>query len=187
MLLAGKAMHMSPMQQTGDDGLKSAPVLAAGAALALCLAAAVAVRFRPYDPAAPAGSETILDYCLLFGVWLVPFASVCFARRLFEGSRFRFALSWLVGFLVPWLLLVYETYFPHVPPEGSYCTEAEQCLQVTAFAAIATGVINVLDSFVERMLCKSRGGCRLSRAGLQMTVFLSVLALGVFFLLMLML
>lgn len=87
--------------QTGR--LKKIPVLAAGLALALCLTAVVALRFRTYDPSVPAGSETILDYCLLAGVWLVPFASVCFAKRLFEGHRFRFALSWLVGFLIPWL------------------------------------------------------------------------------------
>ena len=140
------------------DRLKRIPVLAAGAALALCLAAVVALRFRTYDPSVPAGSETVLDYCVLAGVWLVPFASVCFAKRLFEGHRFRFALSWLVGFLIPWLLLVYETYFPHVPPEGSYCTEAEQCLGFAVMIAIVSGAINVLDSFVECLLCKLVNG-----------------------------
>ena len=92
------------MHQVNNRSKKTS-VFVAGAALALCLAAVVAVRFQTYDPAAPAGSETILDYLLLAGVWLVPFASVCFAKRLFEGRRFRFALSWLVGFLIPWLLL----------------------------------------------------------------------------------
>lgn len=145
---------MNLTQQTGNNRSKKIPVLAAGAALALCLGAVVAIRFKTCDPAVPAGSETILDYCLFAGVWLVPFASVCFAKRLFEGYRFRFALSWLVGFLIPWLLLVYETYFPHTPPEGSYCTEAEQCLGFAAMIAIISGGINVFDSLVERMLCK---------------------------------
>lgn len=145
---------------------KKTSVFVAGAALALCLAAVVAVRFQTYDPSASAGSETILDYCLLAGVWLVPFASVCFAKRLFEGHRFRFALSWLVGFLIPWLLLVYETYFPHAPPEGSYCTEVEQCFLFAIFIAITTGVINAADSFVEWMLCKLGNGC------LRLTVWL---------------
>ena len=151
------------MHQVNNRSKKTS-VFVAGAALALCLAAVVAVRFQTYDPAAPAGSETILDYLLLAGVWLVPFASVCFAKRLFEGRRFRFALSWLVGFLIPWLLLVYETYFPHTPPEGSYCTEAEQCLGFAAMIAIISGGINVFDSLVERMLCKLgnivKGSCK---------------------------
>ena len=147
-------MTMNLTQQTGNNRSKRIPVLAAGIALALCLGAVVAVRFQTYDPAAPAGSETVLDYFLLAGVWLVPFASVCFAKRLFEGCRFRFVLSWLFGFLIPWLLLVYETYFPHTPPEGSYCTEADQCLGFAVLVAITTGVINVVDSCVERLLCK---------------------------------
>ena len=130
--------------------LKGVPCALAVTALALCLAAVVAVRFQTYDPSASAGSETILDYCLLAGVWLVPFASVCFAKRLFEGRRFRFALSWLVGFLIPWLLLVYETHFPHTPPEGSYCTKVEQCFLFAIFVAVITGVINAVDSLVER-------------------------------------
>ena len=159
---------------------KKIPVLAAGAVLALCLAAVVAVRFRPYDPAAPAGSETILDYCLLFGAWLVPFASVCFARRLFKGHSLRFALSWLVGFLVPWLLLAYETYFPNTPPEGSYCTEAEQCFGLAVFVAIVTGVINVFDLLVERLLCKLGSGGLLVPAWFQLMVLLSVLMIGGF-------
>ena len=110
-------MNMNLTQQTGNNRSKRIPVLAAGIALALCLVAVVVVRFQPYDPSVPAENESFLDYALLAGVWLVPFASVCFAKRLFEGRRFRFALSWLVGFLIPWLLLVYETYFPHTPPE----------------------------------------------------------------------
>lgn len=94
-------MNMNLTQQTGNNRSKRIPVFAAGIALALCLAAVVAARFKTYDPSVPAESETILDYCLFAGVWLVPFASVCFAKRLFEGRRFRFALSWLVGFLIP--------------------------------------------------------------------------------------
>ena len=144
---------MNETRQIGNRPNRIA-VLVAGTVLALCLAAAVAVRFQTYDPAAPAGDETIFDYCLLAGVWLVPFASVCFAKRLFEGRRFRFPLSWLVGFLIPWLLLVYETYFPRTPPEGSYCTEAEQCLQFAIIVAIMTGVVNCLDSLVERLFRK---------------------------------
>ena len=79
-------MKMDVMQKTGNRSRRIA-VLASGIALTLCLGAVVAVRFQTYDPAVPAGSETILDYCLLAGVWLVPFASVCFAKRLFEGRR----------------------------------------------------------------------------------------------------
>ena len=86
-------MNLNLRKQTGNNRTKRIPVLAAGMALALCLGAFVAVRFQTYDPAVPAGSETILDYLLLAGAWLVPFASVCFAKRLFEGRRFRFALS----------------------------------------------------------------------------------------------
>ena len=149
---------------------KRIAVFATGTALALCLAAVVAARFQTYDPSEPAGSETILDYCLLAGVWLVPVASVCFAKRLFVGHRFRFALSWLVGFLIPWLLLVYELYFPHVPPEGSYCTKAEQCFQFAILVAIITGVINAIDSLVEWLLCK------LGSAGLRLAVWFPVMA-----------
>ncbi len=148
---------MNLMQHRGNRS-RGIAVFVSGAVLALCLAAVVAVRFQTYDPSASAGSETIFDFCLLAGMWLVPFASVCFAKRLFEGHWFRFALSWLVGFLIPWLLLVYETYFPHAPPEGSYCTEGEQCFLSAIFIAIITGVINVADSFVERMLCKLGNG-----------------------------
>lgn len=178
---------MNLTQQTSSDRLKKIPVFAAGVALALCLAAVVAYRFQTYDPAVPAGSETILDYCILAGVWLVPFASVCFAKRLFEGHRFRFALSWLVGFLIPWLLLVYETYFPHVPPEGNYSTEAEQCIQFAIFVAIITGVVNVFDSFVERMLCKWSNRCLCFAVWLPLMVLLSVLMLGIVSIMVLML
>ena len=69
-------MNMNLTQQTGNNRSKRIPVFAAGIALALCLAAVVAVRFKTYDPSVPAESETILDYCLFAGVWLVPFASV---------------------------------------------------------------------------------------------------------------
>lgn len=179
-------MNMNLTQQTGNNRSKRIPVFAAGIALALCLAAVVAVRFKTYDPSVPAESETILDYCLFAGVWLVPFASVCFAKRLFEGRRFRFALSWLVGFLIPWLLLVYETYFPHIPPEGSYCTEAEQCLLSAIFIAIITGVINAADSFVEWMLCKLGNGCLRFTAWHPLMVLLSVLMLGVVSVIMMM-
>ena len=167
---------MNVMQQTGNRSRRIA-VLASGIVLTLCLAAVVAYRFQTYDPAVPAGSETFLDYCLLAGMWLVPFSSVCFAKRLFEGHRFRFALSWLVGFLIPWMLLVYETFFPHVPPEGSYCTEAEACLQFAILIALVTGGINVFDSLVERQLCRLGSG-RL-RSWLPLMVLLSVLMLGV--------
>ena len=180
-------MNMNLTQQTGNNRSKRIPVLAAGIALALCLGAVVAVRFQTYDPAAPAGSETVLDYFLLAGVWLVPFASVCFAKRLFDGCRFRFVLSWLVGFLIPWLLLVYETYFPHTPPEGSYCTETEQCLGFAVMIAIISGAINVFDSFVERMLCKLGGGCVRFAVWLQLMVLLAVLTLGVLSIIYLML
>jgi hypothetical protein len=115
----------------------------------------------------------------LAGVWLVPFTSVCFAKRLFLGHRFRFALSWLVGFLIPWLLLVYETYFPHTPPEGSYGTEVELCIQFAILVAIITGIINVFDSFVEWMLCKLSSRCLHFAAWLPLMVLLSVVILGI--------
>ncbi|MBQ8124502.1 MAG: hypothetical protein IJ173_01315 [Kiritimatiellae bacterium] len=134
------------------------PVLAAGIALALCLAAVFGGSCLPYDPAGAGGDESFLECCavccVVAGVMFLPVASVCFAKRLFAGRRFRFILSWLVGFLIPWLLLVYETYFPQVPPEGSYCTEVEQCFQFAIFIAIITGVVNAVDSLVERLLCK---------------------------------
>ena len=134
------------------------PVLAAGMALVLCLAAIFVGSCLPYDPAGEGGDEPFLEccivYCAVAGLMLLPVASVCFAKRLFAGCRFRFILSWLVGFLIPWLLLVYETYFPQVPPEGSYCTEAEQCFHFAIFIVIITGVINAVDSLVERLLCK---------------------------------
>ena len=178
---------MNLTQQTGNDRSKKTPVLAAGVALALCLGAFVAVHFQTYDPAVPAGGETILGYCLFAGVWLVPFASVCFAKRLFEGHRFRFVISWLVGFLIPWLLLVYETYFPHAPPEGSYFTEAGECLGFAAMIAIISGAINVFDSFVERMLCRLSSGCIRFAIWLQLMVLLAVLTLGVISIIVLML
>lgn len=153
-------------------------VFTAGIALALCLGAVVAVRFQTYDPAASAGSETFLDFCLIAGVWLVPFASVTFAKRLFEGHRFRFVLSWLVGFLIPWLLLVYETYFPHTPPEGSYCTKAEECFQSAFFIAIATGVISGLDSLIELVLRKFGNKHPRVAAWIQLETLSSVLLVG---------
>lgn len=137
-----------------DLRLRRIAVFVAGTALALCLAAVVVVRFQTYDSSAPVEDETISDYCLMVGVWLVPVASVCFAKRLFEGHRFRFVLSWLIGFLIPWLLLVYETYFPHTPLEGSYCTEAEACIQFAILMAAITGIINVFDSVVEMLIYK---------------------------------
>lgn len=153
-------------------------VFATGTALTLCLAAVVAVRFQTHDPSASAGSETILDHCLLAGAWLVPITSVCFAKRLFEGHRFRFALSWLIGFLIPWLFLVYETFFPHVQPEGSYCTDVEQCFQFAIFVAVATGVINGFDSLAEWLLSRLSGR-RLCFAGwLPFMAPLSLLMLG---------
>ena len=80
-------MNMNLTQQTGNNRSKRIPVLAAGMALALCLGAFVAVRFQTYDPAVPAGSETILDDLLLAGVWLVPFASVCFFLKMILQER----------------------------------------------------------------------------------------------------
>ena len=55
---------MNPTRQASNDRLKRIPVLVAGVVLALCLAAAVAARFQTCDPAASAGSETLLDYCI---------------------------------------------------------------------------------------------------------------------------
>lgn len=165
--------------QQGDNRPRRIAVFAAGVALALCLAAAVAVRFQTYDPAASAGSETFLDYCLFAGLWLVPFASVCFAKRLFYGCRFRFVLSWLVGFLIPWALLVYETCFPHSPQEGSYCTKTWEVFQSAFFVIIVTGVINGFDSLIERLLCKFGNRHSCFGAWLQMAVLFSVLLVGV--------
>lgn len=174
-----KVRKVDFMQQQRDNRPGKIAVFAAGIVLALCLAASVSVRFQTYDPAASAGSETFLDYCLFAGVWLVPFASVAFAKRLFDGHRFRFALSWLVGFLIPWLLLVYETYFPHTPPEGSYCTKIEECFQCAFFIAIVTGVICGLDSLIEWALCKFGNRQSSIAAWIQLSVLSSVLLVGV--------
>ena len=126
----------------------------AAAFLFLCLAAAVAVRFRTYDPTASADNDTIFDYCLFAGIALLPVASVCFAKCLFIGRRFRLLLSWLVGFLIPWAVLVYEIFYPNTPPEGSYCTNAEACVQSAFFIAVITGAINGFDSLMERLLVR---------------------------------
>ena len=177
---------MNLTDQTNNSPRKFS-VIAAGVALVLCLAAVVVVRFQPYDPATPSDGETIIDYCLLAGAWLVPFASVCFAKRLLEGRRFRFALSWLVGFMIPWALLLYETFFPHVPPEGSYCTKAEECLHLAIVLAVMSGAINASDSLVERLLCKCRNRSLRVVAWLPLMWLFSVLILGAVFEILLML
>lgn len=136
------------------DVTKKNSVLAAGGVLFLCMSAVFAVRFRTYDPAASADSDTIFDYCIFAGMALLPVASVCFAKSLFVGRRFRFPLSWLVGFLIPWAVLVYEIFYPKTPPEGSSCTKAEECLGIAILVAIITGAVNGFDSLVERLLAK---------------------------------
>lgn len=114
-------------------------VLAAAAVLILCLASVVAIRFRTYDPAASADSDTIFDYCIFAGMALPPpVASVCFAKSLFVGRRFRFPLSWLVGFLMTWVFLL----------------KAQVCFGSAVFGAIITLIINGFDSLVERLLAK---------------------------------
>ena len=116
------------MQTRTSNVRKRNTVLAAAAVLFLCLASVVAIRFRTYDPAA--------------------------SSDLFIGRRFRFLLSWLVGFLIPWAVLVYEIFYPKTPPEGSYCTKAEECLGIAILVAIITGAVNGFDSLVERLLAK---------------------------------
>lgn len=138
----------------GNKRSKRISVFAAGTFLVLCLSAAVLARFLPYDPAAAAGSETFWDFFTMIGTMLLPVASVCFAKRLFAGHRFRFVLSWLVGFLIPWSLLIYEVLFPNVPPEGSYLTETEECVGITIFIAILSLLLNIFDSLAERLLHK---------------------------------
>ena len=129
-------------------------VLAAASVLFLCLASVVAIRFRTYDPAASSDSDTLFDYCIFAGMALLPVASVCFAKSLFIGQRFRFLLSWLVGFLIPWAVLVYEIFYPKTPPEGSYCTKAEECFGIAILVVVITGTVNGFDSLVERLLAK---------------------------------
>lgn len=164
-----------------NDRLKKAPVIAAGIALALCLAAVVIVHFNPYDPAIPSDGETIFDYCLVSGVWLLPVSSICFAKRLFEGRRFRFALSWLVGFLIPWSLFLCEIFFPRIPSEGSCCTNLEVCLYITIVIATITGAINVADSLARRLLCgRWNAGLRFA-AWFPLTILLSALILACVF------
>ena len=148
---------MNSVQHVNNRSKRIA-VFVAGAVLALCLTAAVVARFLPYDPAAAAGSETVWDYFALIGTMLIPVASVCFAKRMFAGHRFRFVLSWLVGFLIPWSLLIHEVFFPNVPPEGSYLTETEECVGITIFIAILSLVINFFDSLAERLLSKLKRG-----------------------------
>ena len=58
-----------------------------------------------------------------------------------DGIWSQFLLSWLVGFLIPWSVLVYGIFYPKTPPEGSYCTKAEVCLQVAVLVAVITGVV----------------------------------------------
>ena len=140
-------------QTSPPNTRKRNAVFASAVVLFLCLSAVVAIRFRTYDPAASADSDTLFDYCIFAGMALLPVASVCFAKRLFIGRRFRFLLSWLVGFLIPWAVLAYEIFYPKTPPEGSYCTKAEECLGITIFVAVITLAINGVDSLVERRLC----------------------------------
>jgi len=120
------------------DVTKRNSVLAAGAVLFLCMSAVFAVRFRTYDPATSADSDTLFDYCIFAGMVLLPVASVCFAKSLFVGRRFRFSLSWLVGFLMSWVFLL----------------KAQVCLGSAIFGAIITLIINGFDSLVERLLAK---------------------------------
>ena len=164
------------------DVMKRKTVLAAAAVLFLCLGSIVAIRFRIYDPAASADSDTLFDYCIFAGMALLPVASVCFAKSLFIGRRFRFLLSWLVGFLIPWAVLVYEIFYPKTPPEGSYCTKAEECLRIAILVAVITGVVNGFDSLVERLLVKwgnvlPRNWLFLFVARLSGTILLSALIL----------
>ena len=142
------------MQTRTSNVRKRNTVLAAAAVLFLCLASVVAIRFRTYDPAASADSDTLFDYCIFAGMALLPVASVCFAKSLFIGRRFRFLLSWLVGFLIPWAVLAYEIFNPKMPPEGSYGTKAEDCLLSAILIAVVTGAINGFDSLAERLLAK---------------------------------
>ena len=142
------------VQTSTSSNYKRNTVLAAATVLFISLAAVVAIRFRTYDPAASADSDTLFDYCIFAGMALLPVASVCFAKSLFIGWRFRFLLSWLVGFLIPWSVLVYEIFYPRTPPEGSYCTKAEECLLAVIFVAVITGAVNGFDSLVERLLAK---------------------------------
>ena len=148
------AQFAMPMTPCTSNTNKRNAVLVGAVVLFLCLSAVVAFRFRPYDPAASADSDTFFDYCILMGMALLPVASVCLAKSLFVGRRFRFLLSWFVGFLIPWAVLLYETLYPKTPPEGSYCTKAEECVQIAILVAVITGGINCLDSFVERLLAR---------------------------------
>lgn len=162
--------------------MKRQTIVAAAVVLFSCLASVVAIRFRTYDPAASADSDTLFDYCIFAGMALLPVASVCFAKSLFIGRRFRFLLSWLVGFLIPWSVLVYGIFYPKTPPEGSYCTKAEVCLQVAVLVAVITGAINGFDSLVERLLAKwdnvmLRNWLLLFVARLSGTILLSALIL----------
>ena len=136
------------------DVMKRKTIVAAAVVLFLCLASVVAIRFRTYDPAASADSDTLFDYCIFAGMALLPVASVCFAKSLFIGRRFRFLLSWLVGFLIPWSVLVYGIFYPKTPPEGSYFTKLEVCLQIAVLVTVITWAINGFDSLVERLLAK---------------------------------
>ena len=132
------ALERREIFMSRTDVTKRNSVLAAGAVLFLCMSAVFAVRFRTYDPAASADSDTIFDYCIFAGVALLPVASVCFAKSLFVGRRFRFPLSWLVGFLMTWVFLL----------------KAQVCFGSAVFGAIITLIIYGFDSLMERLLAK---------------------------------
>lgn len=164
------------------DVIKRKTFLVAAVVLFLSLASVVAIRFRTYDLAVSVDSDTLFDYCIFAGMALLPVASVCFAKSLFTGRRFRFLLSWLVGFLIPWMVLVYEILHPKTQSEGSYCTKAEECLQIAILVAVVTVVVNGFDSLVERLLAKwdsvlPRNWLFLFAARLAGTILLSSLIL----------
>lgn len=120
----------------------------------LCIAANAILRFMPDDPAASADSDTLLTCCLVFGAFFTPVPIVYLAKRLFEGKRFRFLLSWLVGFLMVDIPMLCCILFPRSHEEGYYMSKAEECVMMSVFMLVIIGMLNMFDSLVEWWLDK---------------------------------
>ena len=127
-------------------------IIAAAVALLLCLAACAASRFVPLDPAAKADSEPVWIYIIIAGMWITPFAAIYCAKILLTGRRYRFLLSWLIGFLITDVFILCAILWPTVPPEGSYATKTEECVGMSILMALITGAITGFDSLLEFVL-----------------------------------
>ena len=131
---------------------KNGNIVVAVATVLLCLVACAVSRFVPFDPAATADSEPLWIYIIIVGMWMTPFAVIYCAKILLAGRRYRFLLSWLIGFLTTDILLVCSILWPAVPPEGSYATKTEECIGMSILIILITGAITGFDSSLEFLL-----------------------------------